>query len=63
MNKKREPYDKLQLANGFAISGYNLDSRRMNWRCGSTGQQNTVPILNAGCVVCLWKPCWRLPNR
>lgn len=43
---------KLQLASESGANGYSLAYHRMNWPSGSTVQQNTVRILNAGCVAC-----------
>ena len=42
---------------------FSLAYHRMNWPSGSTVQQNTVRILNAGCVACPLKRCWQLPKH
>ena len=62
MNKKREPYDRIAV-------GERIRHKRI--QLGLSQDELAVRINRAtkycsdieGCVVCLWKPCWRLPNR
>lgn len=63
MNKKREPYDKIAVGERIRRKRIQLGLSQDELASGSTVQQNTVRILNAGCVACPLKRCWQLPKH
>lgn len=63
MNKKREPYDRIAVGERIRHKRIQLGLSQDELAVRINRATKYCSDIERGMCVCLWKPCWRLPNR